>query len=170
MFGTHRHVLEFRWVRQRQVRVSDRLFVLPGHEVEAVALLKPSEPENTPYALNLLWHKRPDIPSPGVHCHHGGSRKFLTGATASLNPSCTVQSRADLTPLGHNIRLSQFTWDPQLNAAKRFCICGSTTFIGDYFGLDFGGGYAYTSSVSTYDYGHNPSNYQQQIVARVPLP
>ena len=76
----------------------------------------------------------------------------------------------DLTPLGHNIRLSQFTWDPQLNAAKRFCICGSTTFIGDYFGLDFGGGYAYTSSVSTYDYGHNPSNYQQQIVARVPLP
>jgi hypothetical protein len=76
----------------------------------------------------------------------------------------------DLTPLGHNIRLSQFTWDPQLNAAKRFCICGSTTFIGDYFGLDFGGGYAYTSSVSTYDYGHNASNYQQQIVARVPLP
>jgi hypothetical protein len=76
----------------------------------------------------------------------------------------------DLTPLGHNIRLSQFTWDPQLNAAKRFCICGSTTFIGDYFGLDFGGGYAYTSSVSTYDYGHNSSNYQQQIVARVPLP
>jgi hypothetical protein len=76
----------------------------------------------------------------------------------------------DLTPIGHNIRLSQFTWDPQLNAPKRFCVCGSDTFIGDYFGLDFGGGYAYTTSISTYDDGNNPNNYQQQIVARVPLP
>src|SRR5436190_4316902 len=59
--------------------------------------------------------------------------------------------KPDLTPAGHNIRLSQFTWDPQLNAPKRFCVCGSTTFIGDYFGLDFGSGYAYTTSVSTYD-------------------
>ena len=77
---------------------------------------------------------------------------------------------ADLTPIGHNIRLSKDTWDPQLNAAKRFCVCGTDTFIGDYFGLDFGGGYAYTTSVSTYDDEHNPSNYQQQIVARVALP
>jgi len=77
---------------------------------------------------------------------------------------------ADLTPIGHNIRLSKDTWDPQLNAAKRFCVCGSDTFIGDYFGLDFGGVYAYTTSISTYDEGHNPSNYQQQIVARVALP
>ena len=81
--------------------------------------------------------------------------------------------RADstgLTPIGHNIRLSANTWDPQLNAAKRFCVCGSDTFIGDYFGLDFGGGYAYTTSISTYNDGQNPSNYQQQIVARVELP
>ena len=78
--------------------------------------------------------------------------------------------KADLAPIGQNIRLSQNTWDPQLNAAKRFCVCGTDTFIGDYFGLDFGGGYAYTTSVSTYDYGQNPSFYQQQIVARVPLP
>jgi hypothetical protein len=78
--------------------------------------------------------------------------------------------RPNLTPVGHNIRLSQFTWDPQLNAPKRSCVCGSSTFLGDYFGLDFGGGYAYTTSISTYDYGQNPSNYQQQIVARVPLP
>ncbi|MDX6454969.1 MAG: hypothetical protein QOD48_1076 [Gaiellaceae bacterium] len=76
----------------------------------------------------------------------------------------------NLMPVGHNIRLSQFTWDPQLNAPKRSCVCGSSTFLGDYFGLDFGGGYAYTTSISTYDYGDNPSNYQQQIVARVRLP
>jgi BNR repeat-like domain len=77
---------------------------------------------------------------------------------------------ADLTPIGRNIRLSHDTWDPQLNAPKRFCVCGSSTFLGDYFGLDFGGGYAYTTSISTYDDGHNPSNYQQQVVARVALP
>jgi hypothetical protein len=76
----------------------------------------------------------------------------------------------DLTPIGHNIRLSQFTFDPQLNAPKRFCVCGSSTFLGDYFGLDFGGGFAYTTSISTYDYGQNPSFYQQQVVSRVPLP
>jgi hypothetical protein len=76
----------------------------------------------------------------------------------------------NLTPIGQNIRLSQYTWDPQLNAPKRSCVCSTSTFLGDYFGLDFGGGYAYTSSISTYDYGQNPSNYQQQIVARVALP
>ncbi len=76
----------------------------------------------------------------------------------------------NLTPIGQNIRLSQDTWDPQLNAPKRSCICRTSTFLGDYFGLDFGGGYAYTSSISTYDDGQNPSNYQQQIVARVALP
>ena len=76
----------------------------------------------------------------------------------------------NLTPIGQNIRLSQFTWDPQLNAPKRFCVCGSSTFLGDYFGLDFGGGYAYTTSISTYDYGQNPNYHQQQIVARVALP
>jgi hypothetical protein len=78
--------------------------------------------------------------------------------------------KPDLTPIGHNVRLSQFTWDPQLSAAKRSCVCASSTFIGDYFGLDFGGGYAYTTSVSTYNDGQNPNNYQQQIVARIPLP
>jgi hypothetical protein len=78
--------------------------------------------------------------------------------------------KPDLTPIGQNIRLSQYTWDPQLNAPKRFCVCGSSTFLGDYFGLDFGGGYTYTTSISTYDYGQNPSFYQQQIVARVATP
>ena len=31
-------------------------------------------------------------------------------------------------------------------------------------------GYTYTTSVSTFDYGQNPSYYQQQIVARVATP
>jgi hypothetical protein len=78
--------------------------------------------------------------------------------------------RPNLSRIGQNIRLSQFTWDPQLNAPKRFCVCSSSTFLGDYFGLDFGGGYAYTTSISTYDFGENPNHYQQQIVARVASP
>jgi hypothetical protein len=32
----------------------DRLLVLPGDEIEPVALFEPSEPKNCPYALDLL--------------------------------------------------------------------------------------------------------------------
>lgn len=78
---------------------------------------------------------------------------------------------AQLRPIGHNLRASAHTWDPQLNAPHTGCICGTTTFIGDYFGIDSDGSAMYTTSVSTYDYaGENPTNYQQQIVARVPIP
>jgi hypothetical protein len=78
---------------------------------------------------------------------------------------------AALQTLGANVRLSQHTWDPQLNAPKRFSVSGSTTFIGDYFGVDSGGGFTYTTSVSTFDEaGENPNHYQQQIVARIATP
>jgi hypothetical protein len=75
-----------------------------------------------------------------------------------------------LTPLGYNLRLSPHTWDPQLSAPHPGCICSSTTFIGDYFGLDASGTTTYTTSVSTYDDGTNPSRYQQQIVTATPTP
>jgi len=81
--------------------------------------------------------------------------------------------RPTLVPIGHNIRLSAHTWDPQLQSPRPSCICSSTlpnTFIGDYFGVDSGGGWTYTTSVSTYDDGANPSNYQQQVVARITTP
>jgi hypothetical protein len=78
---------------------------------------------------------------------------------------------SNLQPLGHNIRASAHTWDPQLNAPHPGCITCSSTFIGDYFGLDSTGSAMVTTSVSTYDYaGENPSYYQQQIVARTPIP
>lgn len=76
-----------------------------------------------------------------------------------------------LMPLGHNIRLSQHTWDPQLNSAFRFCVCNATAgFIGDYFGNTTGGSIDYTTSVSTFDDGSNPSHFQQQVVAAVSIP
>ncbi|HEY2220006.1 MAG TPA: sialidase family protein [Gaiellaceae bacterium] len=78
--------------------------------------------------------------------------------------------RPDLTPIGHNVRLSADTWDPQLNAPHPACICSASTFIGDYFGIDSDGTSIYTTSVSTYDGGANPWHYQQQWVAKLAIP
>jgi hypothetical protein len=77
----------------------------------------------------------------------------------------------DLTPLGHNVRLSAHTWDPQLSAPHPGSIFSSGTFIGDYFGIDFGGGNTYVTSVSTFNYGgENPYFHQQQVVAKIKTP
>ena len=79
--------------------------------------------------------------------------------------------RSGLRPIGHNIRMSPHTWDPQLNASRYVCICTPASFIGDYFGVDARSGFAYTSSVSTYDeQGRNPLFDQQQAVARLRIP
>ncbi len=78
--------------------------------------------------------------------------------------------RPNLTPIGHNIRLSAHTWNPQLSAPHPSCICSTGTFIGDYFGVN-SGGVTYTSSVSTFNYGgENAFFHQQQIVATVHTP
>lgn len=78
---------------------------------------------------------------------------------------------ANLTPLGHNVRLSQHSWDPQLNSPLRFCVCETTAgFIGDYFGNTFDGTTSVSTSVSTFDDGTNPHHYQQQVVATVATP
>ena len=77
---------------------------------------------------------------------------------------------AALSPIGHNIRLSQNTWDPQLNAPHWICICNPASFIGDYFGNTSSATTEYTTSVSTFDDSSNPHHYQQQVVAAVPIP
>jgi hypothetical protein len=75
-----------------------------------------------------------------------------------------------LRPIGHNIRISLHTWDPQLNSMKPDAINGARGFIGDYFGNITSGPIDYTTSVSTYDDGTNPGHYQQQVVATVTIP
>ncbi len=80
-----------------------------------------------------------------------------------------------LTPIGHNIRISANTWDPQLNAPHYSRASRDKTFIGDYFGNTTGpngsgGSIDYTTSVSTYNDGSNPEFRQQQIVATVAVP
>jgi hypothetical protein len=85
--------------------------------------------------------------------------------------NAAIQSYASsLAPIGHNVRLSAHTWDPQLSAPHPGCICSSGTFLGDYFGIDSGGGSTYTTSISTFDDGSNPNHYQQQIVSTIATP
>ena len=77
---------------------------------------------------------------------------------------------ATLGAIGHNVRLSANTFDPQLNAPHTGCAACLQTFLGDYFGLDTAGSTAFVTFVSTYDVGPNPHHYQQQIVASIPVP
>ena len=78
---------------------------------------------------------------------------------------------AGLKPLGHNVRLSAQTWDPQLSAPHPGCICSGGTFIGDYFGVDSRGGFTYTAAVTTANAGgENPGFHQQQLVSRIRTP
>ena len=75
-----------------------------------------------------------------------------------------------LAPFGHNIRLTQHTWDPQLNSPHTDSASGTTTFIGDYFGNTTSGSTNISSFVSTYNDGSNPTNQQQQVIATIAVP
>jgi hypothetical protein len=76
-----------------------------------------------------------------------------------------------LRPLGHNIRLSEHTWDPQLSSPRFECVCSPASFIGDYFGIDSRGGFTYTASVETFNGGgENPGYHQQQLVSKIRTP
>jgi hypothetical protein len=79
--------------------------------------------------------------------------------------------KPNLVPIGHNIRLSQHTWDPQLSALHPSSISSQGTFIGDYFGIDSEGASTFVTSVSTFNYaGGNSFFHQQQIVAKIRTP
>jgi hypothetical protein len=94
-------------------------------------------------------------------------------------------SGAGAVPVDGNVRISQFTWDPdqpqqhvagigQYPCAAVQDPCTTDGFIGDYFGLAISSGNIYALTVST----HYPSNvpadeggpvyYQQQVLATVP--
>jgi BNR repeat-like domain len=61
--------------------------------------------------------------------------------------------KPNLTPIGHNVRLTKHTWDPQLSALHQGSIASSRTFIGDYFGINSAGGNTSVTSVTTFNYG-----------------
>ena len=121
-----------------------------------------------------FYDRRLDCPARNTPAAAGAGLSFDPGqpyGAANYCVNTAVQFYdANLDPIGHNVRLSANTWDPQLNAPHPSCICSSGTFIGDYFGIDSNGTDLFTTSVSTYDAGENPSHYQQQLVARVHIP
>jgi hypothetical protein len=108
-----------------------------------------------------------------VNPNFAGSLPPYGAANYCLNASIQFYT-PQLTPIGHNIRLSQNTYDPQLNAPHPGCATCETTFIGDYFGntvgTEPGGAVDFSTFVSTFNDGTNPAHYQQQIVATVRVP
>jgi len=94
-------------------------------------------------------------------------------------------SGAGAVPVGGNVRVSQFTWDPmnpaqhlggigQMACAGHSDPCTSRAFIGDYFGLAISATSIYGLFVSTHypsgvtaDEG-GPVYYQQQVLSTVP--
>jgi len=86
-----------------------------------------------------------------------------------INASLQAYGTA-LSPIGHNIRISLHTWDPQLNSMKPSGIARFEGFIGDYFGNITSGSTDITTSVSTFDDGSNPSHFQQQVIASLTIP
>jgi hypothetical protein len=87
-------------------------------------------------------------------------------------------------PVGDNVRVSQFTWDPeqpdhtidgidQMACAAHTDPCTTRAFIGDYFGVAVSAGNVYTLAVSTHypsgvtGDGGVPVYYQQQVLGKV---
>ncbi len=106
-----------------------------------------------------------------VNANYSGALPPYGASDYCINSSIQFYSPS-LQPLGHNIRISANTWDPQLNAAHYRRASVDRTFIGDYFGntFDDGMGVAVTTSTSTFDDGTNPNFRQQQIVAFIKIP
>ena len=124
--------------------------------------------------VSVAWYDR-RLPCPASGTAEG------TAAGIGLDPSASGASNdcvnasdqfysPGLAPIGHNVRLTQHTWDPQLNAPHTSSPTGSLTFIGDYFGNDASGPSDVFSFASTYDDGANAAHQQQQVVATVATP
>jgi hypothetical protein len=112
-----------------------------------------------------------------VNSNYSGSLPPYGALNYCVNSSIQFYN-ADLsliTGYRHNIRISQHTWDPQLNSLKPSSINALEGFIGDYYGNITGAAKAggltdYTTSVSTFDDGTNPNHFQQQVVATLTVP
>jgi hypothetical protein len=104
----------------------------------------------------------------------------------SLQADKDSGTAAGAVPVGGNVRISQFAWDPEqpgqhLGGLSQYPCAGARDpcpngrgFIGDYFGLAISGGNIYALMVSTHyasgvtaDEG-GPIYYQQQVLATVP--
>jgi hypothetical protein len=116
--------------------------------------------------------------------HRGAANTCID---VSLQAYKDAGTAAGATGVGGNVRVSQFSWDPDQPAQKVAGLsqypCAAHTdpcptgagFIGDYFGLAISAGNVYTLSVSTHypgagvtADGGGPVYYQQQVLGTVP--
>jgi hypothetical protein len=131
-----------------------------------------------------FYDRRASCPiDPSILPAHWGATN--TCIDTSLQPY--KDSGAGAVPVGGNVRVSQFTWDPDqpqqtVGGLTQYPCAGHTDpcphgrgFIGDYFGLAISGSNVYTFGVST----HYPSStvtaddggpvyYQNQVLGIVP--
>jgi len=132
-------------------------------------------------AVAFYDRRAPCPDDPGVLPGHVGRTNFCIDTTLQA----FKDSGAGAVPVGGNVRISEFTWDPeqpgqtidgidQMACASHTDPCVSNAFIGDYFGLAVSANNIYALMVST----HYPSgvhgdggqdvHYQQQVLATVP--
>jgi hypothetical protein len=131
-----------------------------------------------------FYDRRAACPAdPGVLAEHVGRTNFCIDTSLQAFKDSGTNEGAE--PVGGNVRISEFTWDPeqpgqtidgidQMACAAHQDPCLSNAFIGDYFGLAISGGNIYGLMVSTHypsavtaDDG-GPVYYQQQVLATVP--
>jgi len=132
-----------------------------------------------------FYDRRRSCPSdPSILAADVGRTNFCIDT--SLQAYKDSGTAAGAVPVGANVRISQFSWDPEqpgqhLGGLSQYPCAGARDpcpngrgFIGDYFGLAISAGNIYALMVST----HYPSNvtadeggpvyYQQQVLAAVP--
>jgi hypothetical protein len=133
-----------------------------------------------------FYDRRAACPSdPSIIADHVGDSN--TCIDVSLQPYKDSGTAAGAVPVGGNVRVSQFSWDPDQPAQKvdgisQYPCAGHRDpcptgrgFIGDYFGLAISDGSIYTLAVSTHypgpgvtADGGGPVYYQQQVLGTVP--
>jgi hypothetical protein len=132
-----------------------------------------------------FYDRRGSCPSDtSVIADHVGDAN--TCVDVSVQPYKDSGTSAGAVPVGGNVRVSQFSWDPDQPAQKvggisQYPCAGHSDpcptgrgFIGDYFGLAISNANIYTLSVSTHypgpgvtADGGGPVYYQQQVLATV---
>jgi hypothetical protein len=60
LLGADLDILKLRWIRQSKVRMPERLLGFPRDQIEAVALVQPSQPEDRPNPLDLVVCQSPN--------------------------------------------------------------------------------------------------------------
>jgi hypothetical protein len=133
-----------------------------------------------------FYDRRAECPNdPSILPDHVGDAN--TCIDISLQPYKDAGTSAGAAPLGGNVRVSEFTWDPDQSQQKvdgitQYACAGHNDpcptgrgFIGDYFGLAISGLNVYTFGVSTHypsqtvtADGGGPVYYQNQVLGIVP--